>query len=106
MKERRCLIHAVNVCEIYYDLLRRDDVRSADSLEDFLQAGGLEIYAALPPDLWREAGRIKAELGRLSLADCFAMALTLQESGVLVTSDHREFDPIAAAGLCPIHFIR
>jgi predicted nucleic acid-binding protein len=106
MKEERCLIHAVNVCEVYYDLLRRDDLTGAGSLEDLLQASGLEIIAALPPDLWREAGRIKAELRRLSLADCFAMALTLQENGILVTSDHREFDPVAAAGLCPIHFIR
>lgn len=106
MKERRCLIHAVNVCEVYYDLLRRDDMGSANSLENLLQAGGLEIYAALPPHLWREAGKIKAELRRLSLADCFAMALTLQENGTLVTADHHEFDPVAAAGLCPIHFIR
>ena len=106
MKERKCLIHAVNVCEVYYDLLRRGDLENADSLEDLLQAGGLEIDAALPPDLWRRVGRIKAELRRLSLADCFVMALTLQEDGVLVTSDHHEFGPVAAAGLCPIHFIR
>lgn len=106
MKERRCLIHAVNVCEVYYDLLRRGDLESANSLEDLLQAGGLKIYAALPPELWREAGGIKADLRRLSLADCFAMALTLQENGTLVTSDHHEFDPVAEAGLCPIQFIR
>lgn len=106
MEEQRCLIHAVNVCEVYYDLLRRSDLENAHSLEGLLQAGGVEIQSTLPPNLWRQAGRIKAELRRLALADCFAMALTLQEGGVLVTADHREFDPIAEAGLCPIHFIR
>ena len=47
-----CVAHAVNVCEVYYDCLRR---------------GG---------------------------------------NAELVTSDHREFDPIAAQGICPIRFIR
>jgi len=106
MKERKCLIHAVNVCEVYYDLLRRADVDGANSLESLLRAGGLEIYAALPPALWQEAGRIKAERRRLSLADCFALALALQEQAVLVTSDHHDLDSVAEAGIYPIHFFR
>jgi predicted nucleic acid-binding protein len=43
--------------------------------------------------------------GKLSLADCFALALAVRTGGTLVTSDH-EFDPVAALGLCPVLFIR
>jgi hypothetical protein len=35
-----------------------------------------------------------------------AVAFALREDGTLVTSDHHEFDPIAAAGICPFQFIR
>lgn len=51
------------------------------------------------------AGRLKAH-GRLSLADCFAIALARRTNAEVVTSDHREFDPVAAAGLCTVRFFR
>lgn len=34
------------------------------------------------------------------------MALTLQVGGALVSTDHHELDPVQAAGICPIHFVR
>ena len=46
------------------------------------------------------------EWRRVSLADCFAIALALLENGTVLTSDHHELDPIAQADLCPIRFIR
>jgi hypothetical protein len=66
----------------------------------------LKLLSALSPDLWRAAGKLKAEWRRVSLADCFALALTIREEGILVTSDHHELDRIAEAKVCPIHFIR
>jgi len=103
---RRRILHVLNLCEVYYDMVRRERVEDARSLEGILGGLGIEIDSGLPTSLWQEAGDLKARLRRLSLADCFAMALTLRENGTLVTSDHHEFDPVAAAGLCPIHFIR
>jgi predicted nucleic acid-binding protein len=44
--------------------------------------------------------------GRISLADCFALALAERVGGTLVTSDHHEFDPIVPLAICPILFIR
>ena len=29
----RCLLHAVNACEVYYDLCRRGNTQDADTLE-------------------------------------------------------------------------
>ena len=102
----RFLLHAVQVCEIFYDSLRRGAEDSGESLETMLLASGFEIDSTLPSSLWRVAGRLKASLRRISLADCFALALTLREGGTLVTSDHHELDPVQAAGVCPIRFIR
>jgi uncharacterized protein with PIN domain len=102
----RCVIHALNACEVYYDLYRRGNMEDADTLETILGELGLELLETLPPDLWRAAGKLKAEWRRVSLADCFALALTRQVEGALVTSDHHELDRLAEAGVCPIRFIR
>jgi predicted nucleic acid-binding protein len=56
-------------------------------------------------DFWQEAGRYKAG-HKLALADCFAMTLANRTGAELITSDHREFDPIATAGICKIRFFR
>jgi hypothetical protein len=50
-------------------------------------------------------GKLKAQ-HRASLADFCAVALTNRIGGTLLTSDHHELDVIAAAGICPITFIR
>ena len=102
----RCLIHAVSACEVYYDLYRRGNIEDADNLEVLFAEYGLELFEALPRDLRRIAGKLKAEWRRVSLADCFALALAIWEEGTLVTSDHHELDPLAKAEVCPIRFIR
>jgi uncharacterized protein with PIN domain len=104
-KHRR-LILAISACEIYYDLYRRGSREDAESLESILAEYDLELLDGLPSDLWKAAGKLKAEWRRVSLADCFALALALREKGTLVTSDHHELDRIAEAGACPILFIR
>lgn len=104
---RRCLIHILlNVCEVYYHVYRRADKERATKLEGLLKSYSFELIDSLLPVLWQEASQLKAEWRRVSLADCFALALTLRENATLVTSDHHELDPIAESGLCPFRFIR
>lgn len=105
-RQQRFLLHAVQVCEIFYDSLRRGAEDDGTNLESMLLASGFEIDLTIPSSLWRTAGRLKASLKRISLADCFALALTLHEGGTLVTSDHHELDAVQSAGICPIRFIR
>ena len=102
----RCVVHILNVCEVYYHIYRRAGQQRADQLKGVLESYGFELEESLVPTLWQEAGQLKAEWRRVSLVDCFALALALQERATLVTSDHHELDPIAASGLCPFHFIR
>jgi len=102
----RCRLHAVNLCEVYYDGIRRGDSTDAARLEELLTKSGFDIETEVPQSLWELVGRLKATLHRVSLADCFALAFALRENGTLITSDHHEFDPIAATGIYPVQFIR
>jgi uncharacterized protein with PIN domain len=104
--ENRCLIHFLNVCEVYYHVYRRAGKERAAKLEVILRSYGFELVDALLPVLWQEASELKAEWRRVSLADCFALALAVREKATLVTSDRHEMEPVAEAGLCPFRFIR
>ncbi len=104
--ENHCLIHAINACEVYYDLYRRGGDVAASPVLEILESNGLVIDASIDPGFWQAAGRLKAEWRRVSLADCLALTLTIRERGLLVTSDHHELDRIAKANLCRIRFIR
>ena len=105
-ENHRCIVHAINVCEVYYDLYRRDGEEIADGVQEILEGYGFELVEEVPSTLWKTAGRLKGAWKRVSLADCFALALALEESGTLVTSDHHELDPLVQAKVCPIRFIR
>lgn len=101
-----CFAHALNLCEVFYDFARAEGEAGAQSAIAELRNIGVIERADLDVDFWQEAGRLKADYRRISLADCCAVALTLRLSGELVTSDHHELDPLAAASVCPILFFR
>lgn len=98
--------HVLNLCEVFYDFARSDGEAAAKSaVNELLDAGVIE-RSDLDVAFWQQAGNLKAIYRRVSLADCFALALTLRLGGELVTSDHHELDALAAAGVCPIKFFR
>jgi uncharacterized protein len=102
----RCLIHAINAIEVYYDIYRRSGEEEASALGDLLATTGIELVETTPSPLWTSAGRLKAQWRRVSLADCIVLSLALIEKGTVLSSDHHELDPIADAAVCPIRFIR
>lgn len=104
--QNRCLLHAVNACEVYYDTYRRSGEADASAVEELLKTTGVELVETLPSALWQTAGKLKAEWRRVSLADCLVIALALLENGTVLTTDHHELDQIAQAAVCPIRFIR
>lgn len=101
-----CLAHAINMCEVYYDFLLRADESTAEAAVLSLAGAGVAIREDASTDLWQQAGRIKARFRRVSLADCFCLALGKLENADVVSSDHHEFDAIAERGVCGIRFIR
>jgi PIN domain nuclease of toxin-antitoxin system len=101
-----CFSHAVNLCEVYDDFVRASDERTARSAIDDLHLAGLRPRRDLNKALWQRVGNLKGTIRRISLADCFAIALSEKLSADVVTSDHHEFDPLVATGICRVTFIR
>ena len=101
------MMHAVNVCEVYYDCIRAVGAEHADRVVDSLSSGNVVIREDMDALFWKFAGSIKAG-GRISLADTFAITLAVKEEAILLTSDHHEFDPLVAKGDLPVRikFIR
>lgn len=101
----QCLAHAINLCEVFYHFYRAGGEKAAgDAIRDLRRMNVIE-RSDFDPQFWEEAGRLKAQ-ARLSLADCFALTLCKRLRGVLLTSDHHEFDPLAVSGAYSITFIR
>lgn len=90
-----CFVHALNLCEVYYDCLRCYGADQTEKLLSSLTEAGLVIRDDMDIDFWKAAGALKAR-GRISLADCFAVALSEREDAVLLTSDRHEFEPLLA----------
>ena len=100
-----CMAHAINLCEVYYDFFRSADEPTARSAIADLEDLGLIAREDMDRTFWQEIGRYKPT-NRASLADCTAKTLANRVGGELATSDHHEFDSIAAAGVCRVRFIR
>lgn len=101
-----CMIHSINICEVYYDFWRSDGESFAENLVKDLQNTGVQIRSDLTGDFWRQVAKYKATIKRISLADCFALTLVNREDGILVTSDRKEFEPVIPLNICSINFIR
>ncbi len=101
-----CFVHALNLCEVFYGIHRESGEAAAMNAIADIRSLGVRTRTDIDETFWQEVGRLKSVWRRVSLADCFAMVLTLRLNGELVTSDHHELDPLAAAGVCPINFFR
>jgi predicted nucleic acid-binding protein len=99
------LAHALNLCEVYYEFHRASGAKVAGEAVEDLMAVGVQLRDDISPEFWQTAGALKATR-RVSLADCFAITLAQATGGRVLTSDHHEFDPLAAAGVCTVEFIR
>jgi uncharacterized protein with PIN domain len=56
----RCQVHAINACEVYYDLYRRQGEDEASSLESILETAGIEVVTGIP----RRSGELPARSKR------------------------------------------
>ncbi len=100
-----CIIHAVNLCEVYYDALRAGGPVAGIEAVNKVKRAGVGVREDMDEAFWQMVGQLKVSPGKISLADCFVLALAIRTGATLVTADH-EFDPIVPLGLCPILFIR
>ena len=98
--------HAAALAEVFYDSLRMGgEDRAHELLGDLVDIGVL-FREDMDSRFWQDAARIKADYRRVSLADCFGLALARREGGAFLITDHHELDPLAQAGVRDIRFIR
>ncbi|MGO9255571.1 MAG: PIN domain-containing protein [Bryobacteraceae bacterium] len=99
-------VHALNLCEVYYDFWRASNREAAESAVSDLVAIGIQERNDLDSEFWRAVGRLKALYRRVSLADCCALALAERLGAALATSDRHELEPMVGKGPWQIIFIR
>nr|WP_321499395.1 type II toxin-antitoxin system VapC family toxin [uncultured Dethiosulfovibrio sp.] len=103
-----CAIHAVNWCEVLYDLMRSQEGESkVQEFSDDLRKCGVTIYEIVDGDMCKEVARLKAKFlnkkDTLAFADCFALALSKRFDTPLVTSDK---EMVSIWNEYKIHFFR
>ena len=100
--EAEILMNIVNLLEVYYDDYRIHGKNSANKMVAAIMESSTNIVSNIGNDIFAEAGRLKASY-RISLADAIVLAQALATNGILLTSDHHEFDVIEATE--PIQFM-
>ncbi len=104
--EEPCMAHAINVCEVYYKIMRvSGECRASSAIQD-LKDMGLLVREDLDETFWRNVGLHKASISGIPLADCFVVALANRLDAEAMTADHGDFDAIDKHGLCRVAFIR
>jgi len=106
LERGECLVHAANMCEVYYDAVRVSGIELAElELEDVF-ALGVTLRADLDREFRQAAGRLKAEHRRISLADCFGLTLPIRLAGEFLTTDRHELEALSALLPCALNFVR
>jgi PIN domain nuclease of toxin-antitoxin system len=98
--------HSMNLCEVYYDILRSSGNNVALEALKRLGNDGIQTRADMDEPFWLDIGRLKVNPGSLSLADCIGIALARREQCELLTADHHEMDALVGTGIVDLKFIR
>lgn len=100
-----CYCHAINLCEVYYPLVRTQGTAAAQQVIAVLISAGVQPRSDIDMAFWQDAGATKASY-RLSLGDAFGVALARRLGAEFVTTDHGELEPLLTDGICQVNFIR
>jgi PIN domain nuclease of toxin-antitoxin system len=69
------------------------DIKKADEMLEIVKKLPIKVISEVQDDVLRKAGYLKSNY-KISLADSIAVAETIINKGLLVTSDHHEIEPI------------
>jgi len=99
-------VYALNLCEVFYEYSRSDDVLTAQAVLSDTASQGVVRVELLDAPLCADASQIKAAWRRVRLADCFGLALARRMDAVFVTTDRHEMERLQSAGIGRIDFLR
>jgi len=91
--EVELIMHKLNLFEVYYTVFRGYGKESAKNFLKEVASSSILINTEISDEVFSEAGRLKTTY-KISLADSFALAQAIVSKGLLLTSDHHEFDVV------------
>lgn len=80
--------------------------REAAKVRPRLENIGVRVVEMMDAALWEDAAQIKSQLRKVSLADCFGVALARRYNAPFITSDRHELEALEAAGVADFIFFR
>lgn len=98
--------HAANLTEVFYHFARLSDVLTARSALETLVADGIERREDMDVAFCEDAGQLKAEWRRVSLADCYGVALARRLGGEFFTTDRHELMALETGGVAKFTFTK
>jgi predicted nucleic acid-binding protein len=98
-------MNKVNLLEVYYDVIKNYSELEADNMLVIVNEMPIEVITELDDKVFKKAGYLKAK-HRVSLADSIVLAESMIKNGVLVTSDHHEFEPVEQSENISINWFR
>ena len=101
-----CVVHAMNLCEVYYQTIRSSDESHAVSALEDLKELGLIVRDDFDEEFWLTVGKHKAPERSVPLADFCAAELANRINAEVITADHADFGRIKERGICRVRFIR
>ncbi len=98
-------MHMINLCETYYGFYKKDGKRHAEEILQKLLLLPIEYIEDISLDFIKAVGKYKAAY-KISLADAFVLALAEIKKAAVVTTDHKEFDPVSYEGKIEFLWLR
>ncbi len=98
--------HAANLTEVFYHFARLSDVVTARDALATLAADGIGRREDMDAAFCEDAGQLKAQWRKVSLADCCGVALARRLGGEFFTTDHHELTALEAGGVARIIFTK
>ncbi|MCL1864025.1 MAG: PIN domain-containing protein [Defluviitaleaceae bacterium] len=103
--ELNIIINKVNLLEVYYGFRREHGKEYAEIILKSVVDSVVKV-SDISMDVLIEAGKIKSDYRRISLADSIALAEASVSGGYVVTADHHEMDVLDKAGVVKFLWIR
>ena len=99
------IVYSINLLEIYYYLIRKQGIKQADTILNYINKLFITIEYNFNEELLKIAGKLKSNY-KISLADSVAASLSISKEAFLLTSDHHEFEVLQKRKELNIEWIR
>lgn len=102
LEEKTGFISVINIGEVYYMLYKKAGLKNAEKALEVIKTFPIEVVPA-DYNFTYAAAQLKSRF-KISYADAFAAALTIQKKGTLITGDP-EFKSLSKEKDFKVHFI-